>query len=270
MENIDKSILFKAIMASIKAGKAILEVYNTEFDVEFKDDNSPLTIADKRSHEVISKTLESYSIPVLSEEGKEVPFEVRKDWSKFWCVDPLDGTKEFIKRNGEFTVNIALMEGSKPVFGIIYVPVHNELYFGGQDFGSFKLSDVDEINGDLDSLMGQSTNLPINRSTNDYVMIGSRSHMSNETKAYFEKKKQEKGDVNILSRGSSLKLCMVAEGQADEYPRFAPTMEWDVAAGQAIIEGSGGEVLHYKSGEIMHYNRENLVNSWFLAKARKS
>jgi 3'(2'), 5'-bisphosphate nucleotidase len=266
MSGLDQKTLEKAISASIDAGKAILEVYNTEFDVELKDDLSPLTEADKASHRVIMETLNEAHLPVLSEEGREIPYEERKNWNLFWMVDPLDGTKEFIKRNGEFTVNIALMNDSAPVFGIIYVPVHSELYFGGKEYGSYKIKNIDSALDSYDAYVARSSNLPLKEDNSVYTMIGSRSHMSDETLEYFEKIKKEKGEVSVLSRGSSLKLCMVAEGEAHEYPRFAPTMEWDTAAGQAIIEGSGGELRHYKSGEIMRYNRENLVNGWFVAK----
>ena len=263
---IDNQTLSKAISASILAGKAILEVYNTDFNVEFKDDNSPLTKADKKSHEVISNFLKETSLPVLSEEGKEIAFDIRKDWQKFWMVDPLDGTKEFIKRNGEFTVNIALMEGLYPEFGIIYVPVLKELYFGGKEVGAYKIENIDEVLDSFELYVTRGDKLPKVNGNDIYTMIGSRSHMSDETKEYFNSIRKEKGDIAILSKGSSLKLCMVAEGEADEYPRFAPTMEWDTAAGQAILEGSGKKLIHYKSGEIMRYNKERLVNGWFVAK----
>lgn len=262
-----RELISRAISASIEAGKEIMEVYNTDFNVELKDDRSPLTLADKRSHEKIAEVLDHTSFPVLSEEGKEVPFKDRRHWDKFWMVDPLDGTKEFIKRNGEFTVNIALINGHYPEFGIIYVPFHKELYFGGKTFGSFKADAIDAPLEDLEGYLSASEKLPLIKQNEVYTMIGSRSHMSEETEAYFNEVRSKRGEIKVFSRGSSLKLCMVAEGEADEYPRFAPTMEWDVAAGQAIIEGAGKKVYHYKSGEIMRYNRENLVNSWFVAKS---
>jgi len=268
MDNIDFNYIGRAISASILAGRAIMEVYQTEFDVEFKEDNSPLTIADKKSHNIISDFLKVTGIPVLSEEGKMEPFEVRKDWNQFWMVDPLDGTKEFIKRNGEFTVNIALMDKSRPLFGIIYVPFHRELYFGGQSSGSYKIDNISDVLDDYENYLSHAKKLPIILENEVYKMIGSRSHMSEETRIYFDKVKKDKGEISIISRGSSLKLCMIAEGRADEYPRFAPTMEWDIAAGQAIIEGAGKQVIHFKSGEIMRYNRENLLNGYFVAKSK--
>lgn len=261
-----KDIIAKAISSSIQAGKVILDVYESEFDVELKDDRSPLTKADKQSHLVISEALSQTDLPMLSEEGKEIAYETRKLWKRYWLVDPLDGTKEFIKRNGEFTVNIALIDDQRPVFGIIYVPVHKELYFGGKDYGSYKISDIDVELGGYDAYRDRAEKLPFSVKRDQYKMIGSRSHMSAETQAYFDEVKKTKGEISIMSRGSSLKLCMIAEGQADEYPRFAPTMEWDTAAGQAIIEGAGKKLIHYKSGEDMRYNRENLVNGWFVAK----
>ena len=268
MTNKEKELFEKAISASILAGKAILEVYEEDFTVELKTDNSPLTKADKRSNEVITNKLQLTGLPVLSEEGKEIPYDERKNWEYYWLVDPLDGTKEFIKRNGEFTVNIALMHLNAPVFGIIYVPVQRELYFGGKENASYFLGDVVEPLGSYDEYVKAAHKLPLPMERKSYMMIGSRSHMSEETREYFEKVRMEKGDVNVLSRCSSLKLCMIATGHADEYPRFAPTMEWDTAAGQAIIEGAGKQVIHYKSGNIMYYNKESLVNGWFVAKSK--
>ena len=234
-----ESLLFAAIQASIKAGQQIMEVYSTDFEVEIKEDNSPLTIADKKSNAEIMRGLETFSLPVLSEEGKITSYDERKNWDYFWMVDPLDGTKEFIKRNGEFTVNVALMKGTEPIFGVIYAPVPCDLYFGGKELGSFKVENVKDTLSDLDTYKSSGFDLPKSDERGVYRMIGSRSHMSAETEAYFEEKKKTHSEIEVVSKGSSLKLCMVAEGEADEYPRFAPTMEWDIAAGHGILEGAG-------------------------------
>ncbi len=205
--------------------------------------------------------LTSTGLPILSEEGKHMDYEERKSWDKFWMVDPLDGTKEFIKRNGEFTVNIALIEAGKPTMGVIYVPVTKDLYFAD------KLAYKIKINApvvSINNLMSNANQLPLSQTRNNFVVVGSRSHMSEETEAYINEQKEKHNEVDILSRGSSLKLCMVAEGAADAYPRFAPTMEWDTAAGQAIATASGAKVINWDTKELMEYNKENLLNSWFL------
>lgn len=247
-----KDLLEIAKEAAIAGGKEILEVYNGEIKVDMKEDKSPLTEADRRAHNAIVKFLDKTGIPVLSEEGKAIPYEDRKSWNKLWIVDPLDGTKEFIKRNGEFTVNIALIENGIPVMGVIYVPVKDILYYGMADYGSFK-----EENG-------TTLELPQPKSTSNYVAVGSRSHMSEETETYFNDLKAKYGDVEVVSMGSSLKICLVAEGVADVYPRFAPTMEWDTAAGHAIAKFAGKTLLDYKTQKEMKYNREELLNNWFI------
>jgi 3'(2'), 5'-bisphosphate nucleotidase len=257
-----------AIKAAIEAGKGIMKIYNSKYAVEAKEDKSPLTEADLKSHKVINRKLKETELPILSEEGNEIPYEKRQTWDQFWLVDPLDGTKEFIKRNGEFTVNIALIEKQKPIAGVIYVPVSKTLYFAEQYFGSYKIEGDFEKNITLSDLLSKATKLPM-RIDRPYTVVGSRSHMSKETEAYFEEVRKKQGKTEVISRGSSLKLCMVAEGKADEYPRFAPTMEWDTAAGQAIVEAMGGQVLNYKKKKPLTYNRENLKNDWFLVTSRK-
>lgn len=255
-----------AIEAALEAGKAILDIYHSDdFQVEIKGDNSPLTKADVASHNVIMSHLKATDIPVLSEEGKAIPYNERKDWSQLWIVDPIDGTKEFIKRNGEFTVNIALIENQKTVIGVIYVPVLGDLYFSTSEMGAFKVSvDLEDYN--VDTLVSQASKLPLEREDKTFTVVASRSHMSPETETYVSEMREKHGDVNLISKGSSLKLCMVAEGQADCYPRFAPTMEWDTAAGQAICEHAGFEVIDWSTKERMLYNRKELLNNWFLVK----
>jgi len=250
------------------AGTAILEVYGSDFAVEHKDDRSPLTLADRRSHEVIVKGLtglEGMHIPILSEEGKSMPFEERRGWELFWLVDPLDGTKEFVKRNGEFTVNIALIRNGRPVLGVIYIPVRGLFYFGAQELGSFRLpaSSFDDC-ASIDAVVSQAKRLPDAAPASRFTVAGSRSHMSPETEAYINGLRKQHRDIDFITAGSSLKFCLVAEGRAQVYPRFAPTMEWDTGAGQAIVEHAGGEVIATASGKSLRYNKENLLNPHFL------
>ena len=257
-----------AIKASIQAGEEILKIYNdpeSDFSVEKKADNSPLTIADKKSHEVIQKFLSDTDVPLLSEEGRSIEFSERKNWEQFWIVDPLDGTKEFIKRNGEFTVNIALAKNGKPVLGVIYVPVSKTLYFGDTTTGAFM---CENISGEIsfDSIVAKSEKLPKKKDTKTYFVVGSRSHMSAETEEYIGKLKQKHPKIDIISKGSSLKICMVAEGFADEYPRFGPTMEWDTAAGHAIANAAGKKLWLTDFSEELTYNKENLLNPYFIVK----
>jgi 3'(2'), 5'-bisphosphate nucleotidase len=242
-----------------KAGAAIMEVYSGEIAIEIKTDRSPLTAADKASHAVIVAGLRELTpdIPVLSEEGKDIPYEERNTWERFWLVDPLDGTKEFIKRNGEFTVNIALIEGQEPVLGVIYVPVTDRLYWGVKGQGAWCRE------------RGRET-VPIRVRRPDPVagltVVMSRSHPSPELEDFLK-------DIEVaeaLSVGSSLKLCAVAEGKADLYPRLGPTMEWDTAAGQAIVESAGGVVERFPGTEPLRYNKPVLLNPHFLVKANRS
>ena len=259
-----KELLNTAITASLEAGRSILEIYHSgEFDVEIKGDNSPLTKADTASHKVIMSYLTKTNIPVLSEEGRDITYEERKDWKQLWILDPIDGTKEFIKRNGEFTVNIALIENQKTQIGVIFVPVTGELYFSSKEMGAFKVM-VDLENYDVESLISNGDKLPLQREDNTFTIVASRSHMSPETETYVQEMCDLHGEVNLISKGSSLKLCMVAEGQADCYPRFAPTMEWDTAAGQAICESAGFGVIDLSTKKTMLYNKEELLNNFFL------
>jgi 3'(2'), 5'-bisphosphate nucleotidase len=258
-------LLKLAIKAALKAGAEIMVVYASEhFSVEFKADDSPLTKADKLSHEMICSFLSTTAIPILSEEGRSIPYEERSVWNQLWIVDPIDGTKEFIKRNGEFTVNIALIENQVPILGVIFVPALSELYFASKEHGAFKVS-VDNYS-DIDELLKTATKLPLQSTRSIYTVVASRSHLSPETEAFINDMKLEHGEVECISKGSSLKLCMVAEGAADCYPRFAPTMEWDTAAGHAICKYAGFLVQDFQTKAEMVYNRENLLNNWFLVR----
>ena len=262
----NKELINKAIKAAIFAGAEILDVYNTsDFQVETKSDNSPLTIADKRAHNKIVDHLEVLDIPIMSEEGEIAEYSERKNWNLYWCIDPLDGTKEFIKRNGEFTVNIALMNQNTPVGGVIYVPVTKELYFSENSIGAFKINSIDEqYIADIDILIKQASKLPITNQDKVFTIVASRSHLSKETQNFINNMQTRFGNVETISKGSSLKLCMVAEGKADIYPRFAPTMEWDTAAGTAIALGAGFKVTKADGVSPLDYNKADLLNPWFI------
>lgn len=263
-----KNYLEIAIKASLLAGQRILEIYeNEDFSVEFKKDDSPLTKADLASHEIIERTLKPTGIPILSEEGKEIPYELRKNWKKLWIIDPIDGTKEFIKRNGEFTVNIALIENQIPVLGVIYVPVLKELYFADHKNGSFKVANVDH-NSSIEQIFNHKQKLPLLSDRKHYTIVASRSHLSDETVSFIKTMEMKYGTVNSISKGSSLKLCLVGEGSADCYPRFAPTMEWDTAAGHAICKYAGFLVEDKGTNLEMLYNRPELLNNWFLVRKK--
>ena len=236
-----------------KAGQEILSIYNDPVHaevVDYKADNSPLTLADQASHQVIARELLSLypDIPIISEEGKDIPYETRKSYDLFWLVDPLDGTKEFIKRNGEFTVNIALIQGNYPTFGFIYAPELDTYYYGGTVGGAFKIE------------RGEKKNIHVNRKTADRIAVRSRSHASEEEETILK----QYHVTDAISKGSSLKFCMVAEGKADLYYRHGPTMEWDTAAGQAVLEAAGGKVLNNRGPDRFSYNKESLLNDSFL------
>ena len=235
-----------------EAGKAIMEVYDTDFEVNRKDDKSPLTLADVRSHRIIADSLRTRypDIPVLSEEGKEVPFEIRRNWDRFWLVDPLDGTKEFVKRNGEFTVNIALVENHTPVLGIIYIPVTGRLFVGNVPEGCWEITGAGRRK--LRVAQMPALGAPVR-------ILRSRSHPTPQLDEFLS----VISSYQITNRGSSIKFCAVAEGEADFYPRFGPTWEWDTAAGQAIVTAAGGVMLDL-SGKPFVYNKQNLLNGPFI------
>lgn len=270
MNQMEQKYVMAAIEAALKAGEEICLIYNdpaSDFEIERKADNSPLTIADRKAHEAIVAILNETPFPVLSEEGKHLDYEIRRQWDTLWIVDPLDGTKEFIKRNGEFTVNIALVHNSVPVMGVIYVPVKKELYFAVEGAGAYKF--VSPIIGlddgvTLEKMIEESEKLPVNDARDHFVIVASRSHLTPETETYIADLKKKHGSVELKSSGSSLKICLVAEGMADVYPRFAPTMEWDTAAGHAIARAAGMEVYQAENGEPLQYNKENLLNPWFI------
>ena len=262
-----KENLLLAIKASIDAGKAILKVYDTaNFETEFKKDDSPLTLADLESNKVIMSYLNTTGVPIISEENKMIDFKERKNWSLCWMVDPLDGTKEFIKRNGEFTVNIALIEQGSPILGVIYVPASRELYIGNVKVNKSYKTVLDKMHSWPLNIFGQENELKPKSIANNRTIrvVGSRSHMNTETENFINDLKESGKGIEIVSKGSSLKFCMVAEGNADIYPRVAPTMEWDTAAGHAICKALGLSVTQWDTDIELKYNKEDLLNPYFL------
>ncbi len=264
-------LLKYAIHAAIKAGEEIISVYDSAHEVELKSDKSPLTIADKKAHNKIVELLSESGLPVLSEEGRDIPYEERTGWESFWMVDPLDGTREFIKKNGEFTVNIALIENQKSVLGVIYVPVTDTLYFGAtwipscmQHHASAFFHSEKNPDAWYENMLAVSLKLPVSDSNHPYTVVASRSHLSPETELFIETLRVKHGELEFISSGSSIKICLVAEGSADIYPRLAPTMEWDTAAGQAIAENAGCIVTNFHTGLAVTYNKADLLNPHFV------
>lgn len=253
-----------AIEAAIQAGHQIMEVYKTtDFDVQLKEDRSPLTKADLISHAVIRKILEQTRLPVLSEEDEPIDYSKRKNWDEFWLVDPLDGTKEFIKRNGDFTVNIALIIKYQAIAGVIFTPVSGELFVGITGIGAWKKVHP-EVGCTFAEMQTSGTKLPVITNKTENVIAVSRSHINSETEAFIADFQTKKGIIKLLRRGSSLKIAMVAEGIADVYPRFGTTMEWDTAAGHALVKAVGKNIYHTDLQSELHYNKENLKNPHFI------
>jgi 3'(2'), 5'-bisphosphate nucleotidase len=253
---ITKELIDIAVMAAEKASVCIMEIYNSGiFDTELKGDNSPLTLADKKSHNIIIEELSQTGLPVLSEEGKNIPFKERASWEKFWLIDPLDGTKEFIKRNGEFTVNIALIESGQPVWGVVSAPALGKTYF------------IDESN--IVRMKTNSGETVLNKRNKDFNpelkgirVVASRSHIDPKTQKFLD----ELIEPKIVSMGSSLKFMMLAEGLADVYPRFAPTSEWDTAAAHAILNALNYNVFKEDSDFELGYNKESILNPGFICR----
>lgn len=282
--------LILSLPAAIKAGAAILDVYQGDIDVSYKEDKTPLTVADERAHTIIMNCLSVQHlkhIPILSEEGKHTPYDTRKKWEYFWLVDPLDGTKEFIKRRGEFTVNIALIHEHRPVLGIVFVPARGFLYFGAEGLGSYKLENaeiVDQFFNDnegtrkgsasLESVVDLAKRLPLdqpgNRSVSKLTVVGSRSHSTKSISDFVQTLKQKCEDVEFIPAGSALKFGLIAEGSAHIYPRLSPTMEWDTAAGQCVVEQSGGAVLRPNEKIPLEYNKRELRNPDFICTGKHS
>lgn len=279
-----------SLLAAKKAGDAILTVYQGDIDVAYKDDKTPLTLADERAHAIIEDHLSIEAlkqVPVISEEGKHTPYDKRKDWEYFWLVDPLDGTKEFIKRNGEFTVNIALIHKDRPVLGVVCVPATGFLYFAAEGLGSYKLESVEIVGqsfrdkeesimsgAPLDNIVDHAKRLPLyqpgNKSESKLTIVGSRSHASKGLSDFVQTVKEEFGETKFIPVGSALKFAFIAEWSADIYPRLGPTMEWDTAAGQCVVEQSGGVVLRLNEKTPLDYNKKDLRNPDFICIAKHS
>jgi 3'(2'), 5'-bisphosphate nucleotidase len=259
------SLMDAAIDAALAAGREILTVYEAGFTVQEKEDRSPLTEADRRAHTAIAQHLAATDLPLLSEEGRTIAADERQAWHRYWLVDPLDGTKEFIKRNGEFTVNIALVQDTVAVLGALYVPVKDVLYFAWPGGGAWRQEHA-ATHGAMSAYerAARSVRLPMPRSRDTYTIVASRSHQSAETDAFIRQAEQQHGKVELTSMGSALKICLVAEGAADVYPRYAPTMEWDTAAGHAICVEAGRELFDVITNAPMRYNKNELVNNWFI------
>jgi 3'(2'), 5'-bisphosphate nucleotidase len=260
--------LLRAVHTAYEAGLSIMKVYRKKiFKTELKEDLSPVTEADHAAHRIIAGQLEHTAIPILSEEGKEVPYEVRKHWKKFWLVDPLDGTKEFIRKNDEFTVNIALIEGKVPVMGVIYAPCLDIMYFASDLLGAYRIIEYAEKDGsiqNLQDLTGHAEKLPGKIPRRPYTAIASRSHRNEQTDLFIKGLQKEHPGLKFVSTGSSMKFCLMAEGKADIYPRFGPTMEWDTAAGHTIARASGCSVKIHEGEAGLSYNKEVLTNPGFI------
>ena len=275
-------LLEVAVRAAGEAGEVILAIYARDFEVEYKADDSPLTEADKAAHALIVEQLEATPYPVLSEESEAVAYEQRKDWQRYWLVDPIDGTKEFVRKNGEFTVNIALIDGGVPVLGVVYVPVAATFYVGSER-GAFKAvcgehySDLDELVAGLEALDSLEA-ISISGTVRERLkVVASKSHCNEQTLAFIEQAEAVYGGSERVSSGSSIKLCMVADGSADLYPRVAPTCEWDTGAAQAVVEAAGGAVFVYdpqvvageyytenKKLQKVRYNKPDILNPYFI------
>ncbi|MFA7084550.1 MAG: 3'(2'),5'-bisphosphate nucleotidase CysQ [Arcobacteraceae bacterium] len=279
LKNID---IKEIINIALKAGVEIMKIYKEDFSVEYKEDNSPLTEADLKANTVICESLQKLypNIPIMSEENKQTPYEIRKNWNYYWCIDPIDGTKEFIKKNDEFTVNIALIHKNSPVLGVVYAPALGELYYAKKGEGSFRAI----LN--FECLILNEEKLPIIeklelKDKNSINIVASKSHLNKETEDFINNLKVNIQNLKLIPKGSSLKLCMIATGEADIYPRLSPTMEWDTAAADAIVREAGKMTYQYHSRfniyEILQekeanskiemplmYNKEELLNPWFV------
>ncbi|MGE4441536.1 MAG: 3'(2'),5'-bisphosphate nucleotidase CysQ [Desulfomicrobium sp.] len=267
--NTYSEITFAALKVSIAAGLAILQVYQSDdFDVQVKSDASPLTRADCVSHNIIQGCLSDYDLPILSEEEGNIEYAERKNWNRFWLIDPLDGTKEFIKRNGEFTVNIALIEEGFPVLGVVFAPVLDELYFASRGLGAFKILHASSVKASsLEAFCDAATLLPLvsdDKNKRPYTIVGSRSHLFAQFDSFVAEKMKIHGSIDVRSIGSSLKICLVAEGAADVYPRLGPTMEWDTAAGHAVASEAGCQICRVDTGQPLTYNKADLLNPFFI------
>jgi len=255
---VSSELIDSIIELAIVAGRRIMEIYNTDFDVEQKSDNTPLTAADMAAHHIIIKGLGRLTpdIPVLSEESANIPFEERARWQRYWLVDPLDGTREFVKRNGEFTVNIALIDSHESVLGVVYAPVTGTIYYAARGMGAFKKNRSDTGSNESETIAIHTRC----KTAGSAIIAGSRSHRGGSLEAFLQKI----GDYEMISMGSSLKSCLVAEGHADIYPRLGPTSEWDTAAAQCVVEEAGGRITKTDMQPLRYNTKDELLNPYFL------
>ncbi|MAM00612.1 3'(2'),5'-bisphosphate nucleotidase CysQ [Hydrocarboniclastica marina] len=252
-KNAIQAIIPELLEIAEAAGEAILEVYRTVIAVEYKGDNSPVTAADMAAHHIIMDGLTRLTpdTPILSEEAANIPWSTRQQWQRYWLVDPLDGTREFLNRSGEFTVNIALIEGGQPILGVVSVPVTGDYYWGGEATGAWHRGSV-----------GTVRELKVSAPASKLRVLASKSHLNEETRAYIDKL----GPVELVQAGSSLKICRIAEGKADLYPRLGPTSEWDTAAAHAVLLGAGGRISTVKGDPLLYNQEETLLNPHFIAR----
>ncbi|MDR1985321.1 MAG: 3'(2'),5'-bisphosphate nucleotidase CysQ [Prevotellaceae bacterium] len=264
-----KMLFTTAVNAAIRAGAKIMEVYESgDFHIKAKSDLTPLTIADTLAHDEIKRTLNITRIPVISEEGRSIAYDERISWDLFWMVDPLDGTDEFINRTSDFTVNIALIQNGYPVIGIVYAPAYKRIYFAVKERGAYRKSNMEtDINAKFsyEEILENSAKLPLfNTGNGKLIVVTSRLHISPETSEYVNELRKKHSDITVIRRGSSLKMCMLAVGKADIYPRFDTTWEWDTAASQIIAEEAGFSVCSVENETRLSYNKENMQNPWFV------
>lgn len=271
-QNIREYLLPEQFNAAVRAGAAIMKIYKNsdDYDISLKSDHTPITIADRMAHNTIKESLGSTRIPILSEEGRQMLYDERRNWELFWLVDPLDGTVEFIKGNNEFTVNIALMENNICISSVVYVPYHNKMYIAERGRGAWVMHDVvpdSEASYSYEQIYTSIVRLPLPESTHsNYRVAVSRSHQTEETHAHINSLRREHPDLEIIEQGSSYKFCLLAEGTVDYYIRTTTTSEWDTAAGELILLEAGGITRAYPSGEELRYNKEELDNPWFIAR----
>lgn len=261
------NLLYSSIEACLKAGVEILKIYETKFDINYKEDKSPVTEADLKANEIIKQTLSKHNLPFFSEESKNESFDVRKKWKYFWMIDPIDGTKEFIKKNGEFTVNIALIKDENPTLGVVYAPATGELYFGCPLNGAKKMNITNpEFNyiNNISVFINNAKKIPFTKNDNQFSIVTGRCSLNNATKDYIKKIQSRYKSIKIIKLGSSLKICKVAEGHIQIYPRFHQTKEWDTAAAHAILKYSGGNILNLNNEEL-RYNKKDIRNPNFIA-----
>ena len=275
IDNIQADFFFEsAFNAALRAGAGIMDIYNgeQEFLVNLKSDNTPITEADRRSHETIKDYLSRTRIPLMSEEGRDLLYEERCGWDLYWLVDPLDGTLEFIKRTGEFTINIALMVNNRPTVGVVYVPTSGRIYFAIEGRGAWKrigMTPNPNAQMNISEIMRGAEPLPQTDGANSPKVVAlSRSHISPDTHVVVDSLKEKFGKIEILTQGSSLKLCLVAEGLVDIYPRTTPTSEWDTAAGECILNEAGGSIRELEHNSTLNYNKPTLINPNFICKSK--